>query len=208
MPTALPYITIDDENAILTLSPSGASSGSTVGPSLGTGTLSPVSDASCMLMLLSFIILMSAGTIAPSSRYTISPGTSSLAGTTLSSPFLRTRALGAVIFLRASNASAAFFSWITPTEALRTITHKITMASGKPSPPPISSGKKYITSENIMARNKIITMMSDICSQIILHTLLGFTSLSTFLPYFCNRAAASSSERPSSLVFRTSSVCR
>ena len=68
MPTALPYITTDEEYAIFTLSPRGASSGRTVGPSLGAGTLSPVSEASCTLILLSFIILMSAGTIAPSSR--------------------------------------------------------------------------------------------------------------------------------------------
>ena len=67
-PTALPYITTDEEYAIFTLSPSGASSGNTVGPSFAEGTLSPVSEASCTLMLLSFIILISAGTMAPSSR--------------------------------------------------------------------------------------------------------------------------------------------
>ena len=145
---------------------------------------------------------MSAGTIAPSSRYTISPGTSSLAGTMLSSPFLKARALGAVIFLSASNASAAFFSCITPTVALTTITTKITIASASPSP-----SIKLITSENIMAIKRIITIMSESCSAIIFQMLLGFTSLSTFLPYFFNRAAASSSLNPSSLVPRAVIVC-
>ena len=65
-----------------------------------------------------------------------------------------------------------------------------------------------VITENIMAINRIITMMSEICSQIIFKTLFCFTSFNTFLPYFCNRAAASSSERPSSLVFKTSSVSR
>ena len=200
-PTPLPYITTDDEYAMFTLSPRGASSLRTVGPSFGLGTLSPVSEASCTLMLLSLIILMSAGTIEPSSRYTMSPGTSCSAGTMLSSPSRRTRALGAVIFLSASSASAAFFSWMTPTVALSTMTQKIIMASARPSP-----SMNCITSEKIIATNRIMTMTSEICSSIIFHTDFGFTSAMTFLPYFSSLSAASLSESPSSLVPRSFSA--
>ena len=67
---------------------------------------------------------MSAGTIEPSSKYIISPGTNRFAEIVLSSPSLRTLAVGALILRSASKASVHSFKKIDNIEApirIRTI---------------------------------------------------------------------------------------
>ena len=136
-----------------------------------------------------------------------SPGTSSLAGTTLSSPSRSTRAVGAVMFFSASSAFAAFFSCTTPTVALSAMTTRMTIHSASPS----GSGEfvgltRYITSENAAAMMRMMTITSVSCSQIMRQTLFGFFCRRSFLPYFARRAAASASESPSSLVSSSRAV--
>ena len=125
----------------------------------------------------------------------MSPGTSSLAGTTLSSPSRSTRAVGAVMFLSASSAFAAFFSCTTPTVALSAMTTRMTMHSASPSP-----STKCMASENAAAMSRMMTITSVSCSQIMRQTLFGFFCRRSFLPYFARRAAASASDSPASLV--------
>ena len=87
------------------------------------------------------------------------------------------------------------------TAALRMMTHRMTIASGNPSP-----SIQYMANENSMAMKRMITITSESCSAIIFHMLFVFTSRKTFLPYFASLFAASSSESPSSLVCKISSA--
>ena len=97
--------------------------------SFSDGTDSPVSDASCIFKFADSINRKSAGTIAPSSIRTISPTTSSLAGTILSSLWRKTLALGALICFNASRELSAFFSCTIPITALIITIVSMTIAS-------------------------------------------------------------------------------
>ncbi len=91
-------------------SPSDESAGAGSMP-FATGRDSPVSAASSASMWMASTTLASAGTRAPGSRTTRSPGTSSALRSDSSSPPRTTRASGADSSLRAASASAARDSW-------------------------------------------------------------------------------------------------
>ena len=75
-----------------------------------TGTDSPVIEDSCMLMLWASVILMSAGTMSPTSSSTRSPGTTSSTLTIIDSPSRTTFAAGAAIFFSDSSDFCAWYS--------------------------------------------------------------------------------------------------
>ena len=114
---------------MFTRSPSTHSNGMVSLASFSNGTDSPVSDASCIFKLADSINRKSAGTMAPSSIRTMSPTTSSLAGTMLSSPWRKTLAFGALICFKASRELSAFFSCTIPITALIITIVRITLAS-------------------------------------------------------------------------------
>ena len=69
------------------------------------------------MRLNSSMSLASAGTLSPAWMRMMSPGTSSLAKMRLSLPSRMTRASRAAIFLSASNALSARYSWRKPRKA-------------------------------------------------------------------------------------------
>ena len=60
-----------------------------------------------------------------------------------------------------------------------------------------------MTRENAAAMNRMMTMTSVSCSPIIFQTLFAFACRRLFFPYTSRRFAASASDKPSSLVFKT-----
>ncbi len=103
-----------------------------------TETDSPVSAASSALSWALSMRRMSAGTRDPASSITISPGTSSNAATLVTFPSRRTVAALAAIFLRASIAFSALYSWTKPIMALIIMIAMITKVSaGSPIIPAI-----------------------------------------------------------------------
>ena len=110
IPTPVPCATSVAEKAMLQRSPRGVCSGvfpcSTVMGSvtLSMGTGSPVKAASPHAKLADLMIRRSQGTLSPSPKMTISPGTRSAAGIINSFPSLMTRASDESISLRASPA--------------------------------------------------------------------------------------------------------
>ena len=153
-PVPRPYITMEDEYAILLLSPKVHVSGNTASASFSAGTDSPVSEASCIFKFAESINRTSAGTMSPSQSNTISPTTNSAAGITLSSPWRNTRAVGALISRNASKEDCAFFSCTMPMAAFKITIANITPAS-------VHSCK---TAEITAATIKIHTIGSKICS--------------------------------------------
>ena len=132
-------------------------------------TDSPVKEASCICKLTLSIRRRSAGTISPSLKNTMSPGTTSFAGITLSSPSRSTRAVGADMPRSASSADCAFFSCTIPIKALTITIVKITAAS-------IVSPSK---NDNPAAATRINTIGSVICSLSIAVIAFGGLALSS-----------------------------
>ena len=110
-------------------SPTPIASFATKEASFKQGKDSPVNEDSLLLSEKDSRILISAGTILPSSRITMSPGTRSFASTERILPPLRTLARGEDIFFKASKAFSAFFSWTVPITALIRTTAKIMATS-------------------------------------------------------------------------------
>ena len=119
---------------MLTLSPMGASAGTSAAASFSTGTDSPVSAASCTLRFTDSSSLRSAGTLSPVSTETMSPTTSSRDSMTLITPSLITLQWGADIFSSASSDFSALDSWSMPIIALATSITSMIRASVTPSP--------------------------------------------------------------------------
>ena len=109
-----------------TRSPSATSSPATGSTAFRTGVLSPVSAASSISSVAATSRRPSAGILSPASKTTMSPGTSSSAGTSTSSPPRRTCALITSIFCSAATLSAALPSWFRPRIALSTVRPRIT----------------------------------------------------------------------------------
>ena len=193
-PVARPYVTMAEVYAILLRSPRGQSSGRISSASFSEGTDSPVKEASCTFKLAESIRRKSAGTISPSPSITTSPTTNSLAGITLSSPWRKTRAVGALILRRASREDCAFFSCTIPMTALTITIIKITAAS-------VHSCK---TAEKAAAPMRISTIGSMICAFSICRMVLGGFERSSLRPYFFSLSAASASPNPSSEVCKVS----
>ena len=108
-----PRVTLVFMNAMSWRSPSGAS-GATASTPFDDGRLSPVSAASSISSVAAAMIRPSAEMRSPASNDTTSPGTSSSAGISASSPSRRTRDLTIIIFWSAATASAALPSWLRP----------------------------------------------------------------------------------------------
>ena len=102
-------------------SPSGTSAPVTGSRLFATGVLSPVRPASSISNVAATRIRPSAGTLSPASNPTMSPGTSSSAGTWARWPSRRTFAVMISICRRAATLSAALPSWCSPITALRTV---------------------------------------------------------------------------------------
>lgn len=169
-------------------SPRGQSAASRTSASFSEGTDSPVREASWTLRFAASTRRRSAGTMSPSRRKTMSPGTSSLAGRMLSSPSRRTRAVGARMFRRASREDWAFFSWTMPMTALTTTMVPMTMAS-------VHSCSR---AENRAAPMRMRTIGSSSCSFSMRRMDLGGFARSVLGPWVCRRSVASASRRPSS----------
>jgi len=122
------------EKAIFFLSPRGISSPVNALVTLSTGTLSPVSDDSCILRFMASVSLMSAGITAPVSRMTMSPGTSSLVFTSEMAPSRSTFDRGDASSFKASSEVSAFFSWTAPISALTSRMPSMIYVSRSPSP--------------------------------------------------------------------------
>ncbi len=108
-------------------SPSGASGAWTASTPFPTGRLSPVSAASATSSVAAASTRPSAGTTSPASIATTSPGTSCSAGSSVSAPSRRTRALTIIIFASAATAAAALPSWLRPSTALSSVSARIAM---------------------------------------------------------------------------------
>ena len=78
------------------------------------------------------------------SSITISPNTNSLAGITVTSPFLITLEAWSVNFCNASNDFSALDSWLTPMIAFTITTIKIIIVSVIPSPSAIPTAPDTI----------------------------------------------------------------
>ena len=108
--TVVPRVTWVFWNTRFVRSPRATSPPGSVAGSLGTGTLSPVSAASCTSSVAEETIRPSAGTTSPASSSTMSPGTSPVDASSAISPERRTRACGTCSFASASTLARAFSS--------------------------------------------------------------------------------------------------
>ena len=93
--------------------------------SLFTGTDSPVSMDSSTLKFLLSIKIMSAGTLSPSFKITISPTTIFLDGICISFPSLNTKLFTSTIFFNEDADLFAEYSCTVPIIALNETTTKI-----------------------------------------------------------------------------------
>ncbi len=103
-----PRVTVEFMYAMSRRSPNGTSSPAIGVVSLVTGALSPVRPASSMSSAAAVSNRPSADTLSPASKVMMSPGTSSSAGNSTSSPFRRAFALMISILRSAATLSAAF----------------------------------------------------------------------------------------------------
>ena len=102
--------------------------------------LSPVNVLSSIFKPAHSMIRPSAGTTSPASKRTISPGTSSLAGSCTTVPLRRTEAFGADKFFRLFKERSACRVCIVPRMAFNVITIRITAAlSVSPSSPDMTA---------------------------------------------------------------------
>mmetsp|Transcript_5528 Transcript_5528/g.18717 ORF Transcript_5528/g.18717 Transcript_5528/m.18717 type:complete len:256 (+) Transcript_5528:152-919(+) len=159
-------------------------SGSTGSVIFCTVADSPVSEPSSIriVVVLSEITRQSAGTLSPTRMSTMSPGTSSLAGSVgCSSPSRITVAVCPWSSLSASSADSAFDSCHTPTTALITRIRRITKGSTK-AVMPSSSSKKASTKETIAAARRILTRKSSNCASTSFQSGVGSSLASSLEP--------------------------
>ncbi len=201
MPTPRPAATWVPLYDMQRRSPRATLSWSTGSVSLSTGSDSPVRVASSTRSPATSTKRRSAGTMAPASICTTSPGTSSRAAISTVRPSRTTRTIGTAILRSAAIACSARYSWKNPRRVNNT-----TMA-------PIAPASRYLPSSNesTAAPMRISTITAEICSQINRQGLVVPDSAISFGPTSANRRRASSvvrprSDEPSSL--RTSSTER
>ncbi len=137
-PTATPPVTTVPANANrrrpVAESPSRRSPSASAPPAFLTGRDSPVRTDSSTVRLRFWRRKMSAGTLSPSDRTTMSPWTSSRPGIRLWTPSLVTRARGLDISRRDSSALAVLRSWYSVIPMTRT-TKPMSMAASAGSRP-------------------------------------------------------------------------
>mmetsp|Transcript_41040 Transcript_41040/g.122536 ORF Transcript_41040/g.122536 Transcript_41040/m.122536 type:complete len:344 (+) Transcript_41040:1160-2191(+) len=167
---------------------------------LEIGTDSPVSIASSTCRLVTSITRMSAGMRSPDLTMTMSPGTSSSAGTVKRLPPRTTLADAESMALMASAAFSALPSWSRPMEMLMTTTARMSAISIH-----CCSAATMIHDDR---RIQIMTLF--ICSHSFTKKEGFLGGVSAFLPYCSKRRATSSFVRPSRLLLSlasTSSEC-
>ncbi len=121
-----PRVTCEFMNAMSWRSPRATSSPAIASITLDDGVLSPVSPDSSISSVAATRRRPSAGTLSPASNPTMSPGTSSSAGTRKRSPPRRTLAEMISIWRSAATLSAALPSWCRPSRALKTVIARTT----------------------------------------------------------------------------------
>mmetsp|Transcript_56356 Transcript_56356/g.122688 ORF Transcript_56356/g.122688 Transcript_56356/m.122688 type:complete len:296 (+) Transcript_56356:1295-2182(+) len=198
-PIAWPLDTVVPEKSMLRLSWMRDSrlTGSSV---FITVSLSPVSGPSSKRTVVVFSLSRrkSAGTLSPTPIWTMSPGTSSLAGTVgSSSPFRTQQALHVCSCLSASSALSALASCQTPTIALITRISRITNGSTNACiPSSWWSSKKARTKERTAAPSRILTSRSSNCASTSFQSGVPSSLSSSFGPYFSLNLTTCSSVRP------------
>ena len=129
----VPRVTDVFWNSMSLRSPRAMSAPASAAGSLPTGTLSPVSAASCASSVAEVRMRPSAGTMSPASTATMSPGTRSAAGTSTKRPSRITRAMGTCRLASASTLARALSSWLVPITTFSS-TRATTTAAVEPCP--------------------------------------------------------------------------
>mmetsp|Transcript_5574 Transcript_5574/g.12257 ORF Transcript_5574/g.12257 Transcript_5574/m.12257 type:complete len:259 (+) Transcript_5574:2620-3396(+) len=176
---------------------------STVVVYLDTVMLSPVRLPSSVLNVFVFrwITRASAGTLSPTRRYRISPGTISEAGRApFHAPSRSTQAFSGCSFLSASRLSSALLLCQMPTKALSTRMDRMMKGSAKACR---SFSKAASTPESAATARRICTSLSWNCSSTRLRRVRIGGAGSELGPYLLILVCASSVERP-----MTSDTCR
>src|SRR3990172_2061345 len=168
-----------------------------------TAKLSPVRGASFTRRLATSKRRTSAGTFAPASMTTTSPGTRFRDGMREICPSRTTWACGAASALSAWIAFSARYSWKKPNVALKTTITKITIASYHSSTVPRSPP---ITALTIAAMMRTTTSGSTNCPRRMRRGEIRRSWTSSFGPYRARRRRASSGSSPSGLASRRSSA--
>ena len=182
---AVPRVTEVFWNSMLVRSPSATSEASTPA-SLAIGALSPVSAASCASRVAERTIRPSAGTMSPASSWTMSPGTTSVAGTRATPPSRTTRACTTCILDRASTLARAVSSCRVPRPMLST-------TSRATSTPVDTSPMRRLTTTTATSIRFIGSRSSPAA---IAPAEGGFSAVIALGPWEASRAAASVALRP------------
>jgi hypothetical protein len=168
-------------NSMSVRSPSTTSGVGSTAASLATGALSPVSAASWVSSVAERMIRPSAGAMSHASTSTMSPTTTSRAGTCTMCPPRTTRVCGTCIFDSASTLALALSSWREPRTTLSRM----------------SSATMIPVGTSPMAKLTAVTAMSMMfigsrsCSIATCQTDGGFSPVISFGPSRARRAAAS-----------------
>ena len=152
------------------------------------GALSPVRAASWVSRVAERISRPSAGTMSPDSRFTMSPGTRSVALTCTRVPPRTTLACGVVILARASTLARAFISCWVPITTLST-TRNATI---------IAVDHSWISMLTTVTAISIRFIESLSCTRATAHTDGEGSAAITFGPCEASRLAASVADSPDS----------
>lgn len=174
-PVAFPVVIIVPEKSIFCLSPSGTVH-SMRSACLFTGTLSQVRIDSSDARIKLSMILISAHTLSPASRRTISPGTSWLASMICCVQLLTTFTVGELNLLSICIDLSALYSWKNPSRAFKITIVIMTYAS-------VNSLRKRLSK---VAQIKTMTIGSVNWERNILSMVKCFVSLSSLAPYVFN----------------------
>ena len=183
---AVPRVTEVFWKSMLVRSPSPTSAEASGPASLAIGALSPVSAASCASRVADRTMRPSAGTMSPASSCTMSPGTTSVAGTSVTAPSRTTRACGTCILDRASTLARAVSSCRVPRPMLST--------TSSPTRTPVETSPMSRLTTTTATSIRFIGSRS--CTAAIAHGEGCFSAVIAFGPWDARRAAASVALRP------------
>mmetsp|Transcript_17695 Transcript_17695/g.31549 ORF Transcript_17695/g.31549 Transcript_17695/m.31549 type:complete len:226 (-) Transcript_17695:117-794(-) len=143
---------------------------------------------------------MSAGTLSPTFRSTMSPGTNSRAGRSSTHfPLRRTRACSLCSSFSAAIAFSALLSCHTPTMALIARMRRMTkgsMYARNPSSSSSSAPNIASRSDTVAASSSSLTRVSSNCSRTSFHRGLPSSFSSSLKPYRSRAVATASASRP------------
>ena len=175
----VPRVTDVFWNSMLVRSPSPTSADPSAPASLAIGALSPVSAASCASSVADRTIRPSAGTMSPASTWTMSPGTTSVAGTRATELSRSTRACGTCSLASASTLALAVSSCRVPSVRFSTIS-RATMIPVDTSP---------ISRLTTTTATSMMFIGSRSWSRAILQADGGFSAAISLAPNFVSRLA-------------------